>query len=179
MNNGQNIARSRNLEELARAAKQYTLQEILDVTEAVATELEGLTDFTGATSVTGGLSGFVPAPQAGDESKFLRGDGSWATVPSRSVEVIAGGSVAILNMNPKANQWTHLAIVKDGSNFFFFEDGSLVWNPTTTVEADNSICIGGNPYSVAGERRFSRFRYFDGVALWTSDFTPPTAADYA
>ena len=87
MNNGQNVARSRHLEELARAAKRYTLQEIFNVTEAVATELGGLSlanhnDFTGATSITGGLSGLVPAPQAGDESKFLRGDGSWSTVES-------------------------------------------------------------------------------------------------
>lgn len=93
MTNGQHVARSRHLEELARAAKQYTLQEILDVTEAVAAELGGFSsanydDFTGATSTTGGLSGLVPAPQAGDEEKFLRGDGVWATVPSGS----AGGT---------------------------------------------------------------------------------------
>ena len=94
MNNGQNAARSRHLEELANAAKRYTLREILDVTEAVAAELGGLSspnydDFTGATSIAGGISGLVPAPQAGDESKFLRGDGVWATVESGS----AGGAV--------------------------------------------------------------------------------------
>lgn len=38
--------------------------------------------FTGATSVAGGLSGIVPAPVAGDEEKFLRGDGTWSTVAS-------------------------------------------------------------------------------------------------
>lgn len=94
MTNGQNVARSRHLEELARAAKRYTLREILDVTEAVAAELGGLSsadysDFTGATSITSGLSGLVPAPQTGDESKFLRGDGTWASVESGS----AGGTV--------------------------------------------------------------------------------------
>lgn len=34
----------------------------------------------GATTTTAGAAGFVPAPQAGDEKKFLRGDGSWAEV---------------------------------------------------------------------------------------------------
>lgn len=87
MTNGQNVARSRHLEELARAAKRYTLQEILDVTEAIAAELGGLSsptyeDFTGATSIAGGVSGLVPAPSAGDEFKFLRGDGVWAVVES-------------------------------------------------------------------------------------------------
>lgn len=36
-------------------------------------------DFTGATSSTAGAHGLVPAPAAGDESKFLQGDGTWAT----------------------------------------------------------------------------------------------------
>jgi len=40
--NGQHIARSRHLEELANAAKRYTFREILDVTEAVAAELENI-----------------------------------------------------------------------------------------------------------------------------------------
>lgn len=37
-------------------------------------------NMTGATSGTAGAAGLVPAPAAGDESKFLQGDGTWATV---------------------------------------------------------------------------------------------------
>jgi len=36
--------------------------------------------FTGATSGTAGAKGLVPQPIAGDEGKYLRGDGAWATV---------------------------------------------------------------------------------------------------
>lgn len=36
--------------------------------------------FDGATEETGGEKGMVPAPQAGDENKFLRGDGEWASL---------------------------------------------------------------------------------------------------
>lgn len=39
-------------------------------------------DFKGATSISSGLSGLVPAPSIGDEEKFLRGDGTWANVSS-------------------------------------------------------------------------------------------------
>lgn len=39
-------------------------------------------DFTGATAGDAGTNGLVPAPAAGDESKFLQGDGTWATVSS-------------------------------------------------------------------------------------------------
>lgn len=36
--------------------------------------------FTGATSGSAGAKGLVPQPIAGDEGKYLRGDGAWATV---------------------------------------------------------------------------------------------------
>ena len=47
------------------------------------TELEkgGTTStMTGATADTDGASGLVPAPKAGEQEKFLRGDGTWADV---------------------------------------------------------------------------------------------------
>nr|DAP42331.1 MAG TPA: hypothetical protein [Caudoviricetes sp.] len=36
-------------------------------------------DFTGATSTAGGKNGLVPAPAVGQQGKFLRADGTWAT----------------------------------------------------------------------------------------------------
>jgi len=42
--------------------------------------LGGMDDFLGATMVTDGLAGTVPAPKAGDEQKFLRGDATWSDV---------------------------------------------------------------------------------------------------
>lgn len=38
-----------------------------------------LPDMTGADGTNAGAHGFVPAPAASDNVKFLRGDGSWAT----------------------------------------------------------------------------------------------------
>ena len=63
----------------------HTNKNILDLTTAPFTtelqeKLESLvvyTDFTGATAEEDGAAGLVPAPQAGDQGKFLRGDGSW------------------------------------------------------------------------------------------------------
>jgi hypothetical protein len=40
---------------------------------------------TGATESTNGLSGTVPAPLAGDHTKYLRGDGTWAN-PTAALE---------------------------------------------------------------------------------------------
>lgn len=47
-------------------------------------------EFEGATSITGGQSGLVPQPKAGDNKKFLCGDGTWANA-SELVHVVIGG----------------------------------------------------------------------------------------
>ena len=41
----------------------------------------------GATATTAGEAGYVPAPQAGDEKKFLRGDGTWVEVATNDVDL--------------------------------------------------------------------------------------------
>lgn len=41
-------------------------------------------DFTGATSLAAGAAGLVPAPTTSDPDKFLKGDGTWATVQAGS-----------------------------------------------------------------------------------------------
>lgn len=44
--------------------------------------------FRGATSLSAGGAGFVPAPTSGQENYFLRGDGTWAPVSAAPGEVI-------------------------------------------------------------------------------------------
>lgn len=55
-------------------------------TGANATITLNASAMTGATSGAAGTAGTVPAPAAGDEGKFLKGDGTWAT---------AGGGTSI------------------------------------------------------------------------------------
>lgn len=88
------------------------------------------------------------------------------------------------NYHPKTNQWVHIAVVKDNSDFYFFEDGVLVWHVTvTTAIADNhsiELGVGASSYATPdGAMYIDSFRYFDGVARWTENFTPPTANDYS
>lgn len=44
-------------------------------------------EMTGCDSITGGTSGLVPAPSAGDEDKFLKANGTWDTVGGGVSEV--------------------------------------------------------------------------------------------
>ena len=42
-------------------------------------------DMTGATSSVAGVHGLVPAPAAGDQDKYLKGDGTWSSALAPSV----------------------------------------------------------------------------------------------
>lgn len=53
---------------------------------------------SGATLDTAGQSGFVPVPQAGDQNKFLKGDGTWSDVPSNIVSVDEKSLVSVENV---------------------------------------------------------------------------------
>jgi hypothetical protein len=54
----------------------------------------GSTPFTGATAGAAGSAGLVPGPLAGQQGRFLRGDGSWADIGgsfvSSSIQILAG-----------------------------------------------------------------------------------------
>lgn len=65
------------------AASSYALAFIDTISQnangVITATKKYMVDMTGATSQGDGVAGLVPAPQAGDEGKFLRGDGEWAT----------------------------------------------------------------------------------------------------
>lgn len=51
--------------------------------------------FVGATSALPGSKGLVPAPQAGDDTKFLSGDGTWKTAGGGGSTYTAGDGIDI------------------------------------------------------------------------------------
>jgi hypothetical protein len=55
-------------------------------------------DFVGATESDDGSYGFVPAPDSGDQDKYLRGDGNWTafdqSVDAESSNAVSGKAVA-------------------------------------------------------------------------------------
>lgn len=57
---------------------KFTYNTVMDTWSAEGVELP--TDFTGASAGTAGTNGLVPAPAAGDQDKYLKADGTWASV---------------------------------------------------------------------------------------------------
>jgi hypothetical protein len=58
------------------------LEESMERVSECIGAIPGATDMTGATASTAGTHGLVPQPAAGDNNKFLRGDGTWANTNS-------------------------------------------------------------------------------------------------
>src|SRR5690606_10212870 len=94
---------------------------------------------TGATNTDDGVSGLVPAPLAGDEAKFLRGDATWATVTG------GGGSGTGISAVPQAYiagfevdyDGTNLTIQPgvaraDGDDYTLIKTTAITINPAVT-----------------------------------------------
>lgn len=78
--------------------------------------------FTGPTEDADGVEGLVPAPKIGDEGKFLRADGTWATIETSSTTKVYETTVAagadhsaaiVAVVNGAALQDGDIAIVKE------------------------------------------------------------------
>lgn len=67
--------------------------------------------FTGATASAAGSVGRVPAPGAGDNGKFLRGDATW-TAPADMIENFTSADVA----DGSATTWTSVSKLNSGEN---------------------------------------------------------------
>ena len=59
-------------------------------------KISAMETFTGASSSSDGAAGLVPAPDQGEQEKFVRGDGEWALTPS---EIFTGTSTAWGNLS--------------------------------------------------------------------------------
>lgn len=80
-----------------------------------------------------------------------------------------------------ANQWHHVAVVRNGSNFTLYIDGISVDTETSAINIGNSavpLSIGRFYYNYDGyyfNGYLDEVRFSKGIARWTSNFTPPTS----
>jgi hypothetical protein len=112
-----------------------------------------------------------------------------------SYKTYGGANVLGLNLNngtvsvtaswaPSINTWYHLAVCRDSSNIRFFVDGVQIGtNTANTTDISNSSedlwlgssNAGGSPTS-SSNGHMDSFRFTNGTARYTADFTPPTTA---
>lgn len=81
-----------------------------------ADEVSGaVNDMVGATSSTAGVHGLVPAPAAGDNTKFLGGDGTWKDVPAElsgltDVDLTSLTDGQLIRYNATAQKWENVDV---------------------------------------------------------------------
>lgn len=96
-----------------------------------------------------------------------------------------GGTTPLASSDINAcplQQWFHVAVSHSGSNIYLFLNGSLVGTATGNARSDygNSFRVGAfdvssSPYQNYWLGYIDEVRITPGVALYTSDFTPPTS----
>lgn len=64
---------------------ELTGAQIKDLAQKIRNKADDNT-FVGASSLISGSKGLVPAPQVGDDTKFLKGDGTWGAVAKNNVD---------------------------------------------------------------------------------------------
>ena len=100
-----------------------------------------------------------------------------------------GDNAGNYTQTPSLNTWFHIACVRDGASLYLFKDGvqlgitQTITNSTLPMRTSGNhvLSVGGStlsptPYSEHGMKGYiDDFRIVDGVALYTSNFTPPTS----
>ena len=96
-------------------------------------KLDGITVMTGATSGANGASGLVPAPNAGDQNKFLCANGSWSECLDEKVRQVNTTAAADyrLMLTASNNDMTEISDTCKSSKF--------TANPSTGVLASTSF----------------------------------------
>lgn len=89
---------------------------------------------TGATSSAAGAAGYVPAPAAGAQAKFLRGDGTWQTPANTTYSAFKGATASAAGgaglVPAPASGATDSLLCSDGS-----------WAEAMTADEIDAICV--------------------------------------
>ena len=97
-----------------------------------------------------------------------------------SVERANSSQVANFSYTLPFDAWHHVAIVRDGNNFYLFVDGTKQGTETDSNAFGNSFTRIGRAVAEAATATYldgylDEFRFSLGIARWAEDFTPPTA----
>jgi hypothetical protein len=111
-------------------------------------------------------------------------DGFTLTAFSSSVIRLFCGSALISSSSTTyVGQWVHLAVARVSGTTTFYINGTSVGSTTSTINWTNQdVIVGGGRYSAGSSINVSFTGYIDdfritkGVARYTANFTPPTAA---
>lgn len=116
-------------------------------------------EMTAATSNTAGAAGIVPAPDAGKQAAFLRGDGTWAfPTDTNTTYVFANGTDGSFTVTPRNGEPKKVLIGKPAT----------AGTADNATQVKNSLIVTLNSGSNEGTTKFT----FNGSAKKTVNITP-------
>lgn len=116
-------------------------------------------EMTAATSNTAGAAGIVPAPDAGKQAAFLRGDGTWAfPTDTNTTYVFANGTDGSFTVTPRNSESQKVLIGKPAT----------AGSADNATQVKNSLIVTLNSGSNEGTTKFT----FNGSAQKTVNITP-------
>lgn len=116
-------------------------------------------EMTAATSNTAGAAGIVPAPDAGKQAAFLRGDGTWAfPTDTNTTYVFANGTDGSFTVTPRNGESQKVLIGKPAT----------AGTADNATQVKNSLIVTLNSGSNEGTTKFT----FNGSAQKTVNITP-------
>ena len=142
----------------------------------------------GATSSAAGTHGLVPAPAAGKQSQYLRGDGTWDTPTNTTYSDATQSAHGLMSVDDKkkldgiasgANNYVHPTssgnkhIPSGGSAGQFLKwsaDGTAVW------ANDNNTTYNDATQSAHGLMTAADKKKLDGIATNANNYTHPTTS---
>ena len=129
----------------------------------------GLLSKRANSSEANGILIYFGGTSTGQPSLLVAQSGSWAINTASSITF-------------KTGQWNHFAIVRNGTSFKLYINGKAGVSVTSSITVtDNGHAFiigtmgadGSNPLA---ESNIADFRVVKGTAIYTAEFTPPTAS---
>jgi len=117
----------------------------------------------GSNGTTAGSAGIVPAPAKADNTKFLKGDGTWATVDALPAQ--SGQSGKFLTTDGSTASWAEI-----NTDIKLTDIASAGTNITFTTPTIDDYSIAGTDVTVAGgvASGFSTSSYVYKASIWNS-----------
>lgn len=103
---------------------------------------------TGATASAAGQAGLVPAPAAGKQGQYLRGDGQWLTPPNTTYSQATADKLGLVKIGYTANGKNYPVVLDENGKMYV----AVPWTDTKyTLPAATSAALGGVKQGAAVE----------------------------
>lgn len=116
---------------------------------------------TGATDSAAGQAGLVPAPAAGKQGQYLRGDGQWLTPPNTTYSQATADKLGLVKIGYTANGKNYPVVLDENGKMYVavpWTDTNTTYNVVTTFDNGlmskedkvklNGIAENANNYSL-------------------------------